>query len=404
MKKYFQVALGIVTSIGGFLEIGSVTTAAQAGAKFGFQLLWPIALGTICLIFLVEMSGRLAAVSKHTIVAAMRDRFGFRFYVIVLVLMVLVSYLVLAAEIGGIALALQMSTGLGFPWWAIPVVLVIWLLLWKGTFEVIENGSSLLGLMTVAFAVAAWKLHPDWSAVGSGLIPTRPDSHATSYWFIVVSIIGASISPYLMYFYSSGAVEDEWDESYLGINRFIATFGMLFGGLLSGAVLIVAAMVLKPRGIEVDTFQQVALMQTVPLPNWGFELFIGGMAVACLGAALEISLSISYLFAQGLGWNWSENAAPDSEARFCAVYTILLPLAAIPLLLGIDPVKITILSMALTAAILPAAIAPFLVLMNDKQFVGEHPNGIISNTVVVIIMLLSFVVAVVSIPLQYFGS
>jgi Mn2+/Fe2+ NRAMP family transporter len=179
---------------------------------------------------------------------------------------------------------------------------------------------------------------------------------------------------------------------------------MLFGGLLSGAVLIVAAMVLKPRGIEVDTFQQVALMQTVPLPNWGFELFLGGMAVACLGAALEISLAISYLFAQGLGWNWSENAAPDKEARFCAVYTILLPLAAIPLLLGIDPVKITILSMALTAAVLPAAIAPFLVLMNDKEFVGEHTNGIISNSVVVIIMLLSFVVAVVSIPLQYFGS
>jgi len=404
MKKYLQVALGIITSIGGFLEIGSVTTSAQAGAKFGFQLLWPIALGTLCLIFLVEMSGRLAAVSKHTIVAAMRDRFGFRFYAIVLVLMVLVTYLVLAAEIGGIALSLQMSTGLGFPWWAIPVVLIVWLLLWKGTFEVIENGSSLLGLMTVAFAVAAWRLHPNWSAVASGLIPTRPDSHAASYWFIAVSILGASISPYLMYFYSSGAVEDEWDASYLGINRFIAAFGMLFGGLLAGAVLVVAAMVLKPRGIEVDTFQQVALMQSVPLPNWGFELFVGGMAVACLGAALEISLAISYLFSQGLGWNWSENGAPDKEARFSVVYTILLPLASIPLLLGIDPVKITILSMALTAAVLPAAIAPFLVVMNDKEFVGEHTNGIISNTVVVIIMLMSFVLAVVSIPLQYFGS
>jgi Mn2+/Fe2+ NRAMP family transporter len=404
MKKYLQVALGIVTSIGGFLEIGSVTTAAQGGSKFGFQLLWAIALGTLCLIFLVEMSGRLAAVSKHTVVSAMRDRFGFRFYAIVLVLLVLVTYLVLAAEIGGIALALQMSTGLGFPWWAIPVVLVVWLLLWKGTFSVIENGSSLLGLMTVAFAVAAWKMHPDWSSVASGFIPTRPTSHAASYWFIAVSILGASISPYLMYFYSSGAIEDDWDESYLGINRVIAAGGMLFGGFLSSAVLIVAAVVLQPKGIEVDSFQQVALMQTVPLPNWGFELFVGGMGIACLGAALEISLAMTYMFAQGLGWNWSENAAPDSEARFCAVYTVLLPLAAIPLLIGIDPVKVTVLSMALTAAVLPAAIVPFLVVMNDKELLGEHTNGIISNTVVVAIMLMSFVLAIVSIPLQYFGS
>lgn len=404
MKKFVQVALGIITSIGGFLEIGSVTTAAQGGASFGYQLLWPIALGTLCLIFLVEMSGRLPAVSKHTIVSAMRDRFGFKFYSVVLVLMVVVTYLVLAAEIGGIALALQISTGLGFPWWAIPVVLVIWLLLWKGTFSIIENGTSVLGLLTVAFAVGAWKLHPDWSAVASGFIPTRPESHATHYWFIVVSILGASISPYLMYFYSSGAVEDEWDESYIGINRFIAGFGMFFGGFLSAAVLVVAALVLKPRGIEVDSFQQVALMMTIPLPSWGFELFAAGMAVACLGAALEISLAISYLFAQGLGWNWSENAAPHKEARFCAVYTVLLPLAAIPLLIGIDPLKLTMLSMSLTAAILPAAIVPFLVLMNDRNYVGDHPNGIISNTVVVLIMLMASGLAIVSIPLEYFGS
>jgi Mn2+/Fe2+ NRAMP family transporter len=404
MKKYLQLALGIITSIGGFLEIGSVTTAAQAGASFGYQLLWPIALGTVCIIFLVEMSGRLSAVSKHTVVAAMRDRFGFRFYSIVLVLMVGVTFLVLCAEIGGIALTLQMSTGLGFPWWAIPVVLIVFLLLWRGTFSVIENGTSLLGLMTVAFAVGAWKLHPDWSSVASGLIPTRPTDHAAKYWFIAVSILGASISPYMVYFYSAGAIEDEWDETYLGVNRIIAAMGMIFGGVLSAGVLIIATLVLKPRGIDVDSFQQVGLMMTIPLPNWGFELFIGGMAIACLGAALEITLSISYLFAQGLGWNWSENAAPDTEARFCSVYTIMLPLAAIPLLFGIDPVKITILSMALTAAVLPAAIVPFLVLMNDKQFLGDHTNGIISNSAVVIIMVLSFVLAVVSIPLQYFGS
>ena len=79
MKKILQITLGIITSIGGFLEIGSVVTAAQAGAGFGYKLLWAILLGTICLVFLVEMSGRLAAVSKHTIVDATRARFGFPF-------------------------------------------------------------------------------------------------------------------------------------------------------------------------------------------------------------------------------------------------------------------------------------------------------------------------------------
>lgn len=66
MTKIFEIALGIVTSIGGFLEAGSVATAAQAGAAFRFQLAWAVVLGTVCLIFLIEMAGRLAAVSKHT--------------------------------------------------------------------------------------------------------------------------------------------------------------------------------------------------------------------------------------------------------------------------------------------------------------------------------------------------
>jgi Mn2+/Fe2+ NRAMP family transporter len=404
VKKILQIALGIVTSVGGFLEIGSVTTAAQAGAAFGYQLLWAILLGTICLIFLVEMSGRLSAVSKHTIVDAMRERFGFPFFSIVLLGITLVAFMVLIAELGGIGLSLQILTGVGFPWWAIPVSFVVWLLMWKGTFGLIENGVSLLGLVTLAFVVAAVKLHPDWGSTAHGLIPGMPGDQKAKYGFIAVSILGASISPYLMYFYSSGAVEDEWDETYIPINRVIAVLGMSFGGFLSMGVLIAAALALQPNGIDIDKFEQAALLMTTALPKWGFFLFAASMFFACLGAALEISLAIAYFFAQGFGWNWSENLTPSKDARFCFTYTIIIFLAAIPLLAGVDPIKVTMMSMALTAATLPLAIVPFLFLMNDPIYLGERRNGWISNSVVAIIILISFVLAVISIPLQIIGG
>ncbi len=392
MSKALQIALGIITSIGGFLEIGSVVTAAQAGAAFGYQLLWAILLGVLCLIFLVEMSGRLAAVSKHTIVDAMRERFGFPFFSIVLLVMVLVAFLVLVAEVGGIGLSLQILTGIGFPWWAIPVSFAVWALMWRGTFSLID------------FVVAAVRLHPDWGSAAHGLLPTFPGEQKAKYGFIAVSILGASISPYLMYFYSSGAIEDEWDESYIPINRVIASLGMSFGGFLSMAVLIAAALALRPKGIDVDKFEQAALLMTTALPRWGFYLFGIAMLFACLGAALEISLAIAYFFAQGLGWNWSENLTPSRDARFSFVYTIIIFLAAIPLLIGVDPVKVTLMGMALTAATLPLAIVPFLFLMNDPIYLGEHRNGWISNSVVTIVILISFVLAVISIPLQIMGS
>ncbi|HEX2693315.1 MAG TPA: Nramp family divalent metal transporter [Gemmatimonadaceae bacterium] len=404
MSKVLQITLGIITSIGGFLEIGSVITAAQAGAGFGYKLLWAILLGTLCLVFLVEMSGRLAAVSKHTIVEATRARFGFPFFFIVTIGMGIVAFLVLIAELGGIGLALQILTGIGFPWWAVPVSIVVWLLMWKGSFSLIENGASLLGLVTISFVVAAFKLHPDWSSAAHGLVPSLPGDDKAKYWFVAVSILGASISPYLMYFYSSGAVEDEWDETYIPINRVIAGIGMTFGGFLSMAVLVGAALFFYPKGIQIDKFEQASLLMTSALPKWGFFLFALSMLFACLGAALEISLAIAYFFAQGFGWNWSEDMNPSRDARFAFTYTIIILLAAVPLLLGIDPVKVTVISMALTSATLPLAIVPFLFLMNDPVYLGDHRNGWLSNTVVSVVILISFVLAIISIPLEFLGS
>jgi Mn2+/Fe2+ NRAMP family transporter len=404
MNKIFEIALGIVTGIGGFLEVGSLATSAQAGAEFGFQLIWALALGVICIAFLVEMSGRLAAVSHHTIPDAMRERFGIKFFMLPLATVALVSFLVLASEIGGVSLALQLATGVRFQWWAPAVALLAWLLLWKGTFGLVEKGSSLLGVVSLVFLVGAWKLHPPLPAVMNGLTPSIPDHNPARYWFLAVSIIGASVSPYLFYFYSAGAVEDEWDESYLVVNRVTSGLGMGFGGVVSSAVIVVAAMVFLPRGIQIDRYEQIGLLLAEPLGRWGFILFVATLAVTCLGATLEITLSIAYLLAQGFGWRWGENIRPRDAARFALVYTAVLPLAALPILIGVDPLKLTNYSMALTALSLPVTVVPMLVLMNDPQYLGERRNGWISNAAVLIVSFVACVVALVSIPLVVFGG
>ncbi len=404
LKKFFQVALGIVTSVGGFLEIGSIATAAQAGAAFRFELGWAVALGTICLIFLVEMSGRLAAVSKRTIAGAMRERFGFTFFVVPLIGIGIVTFLTLASEIGGMALALQYATGVRFQLWALPVAFVAWLLLWKATFGVIEKGVSLLGLVTLCFLVAAVKQHPSVTLIAHGLIPSIPASDATHYWFIAVSILGASITPYLFLFYSSGAIEDKWSVKDLPVNRFVAASGMTFGGGLSLAVLIVAGAVLFPRGISLDRAEQLPLVLSLSLGRWGVALFAASLGIACLGATLEIGLALAYQLAQGFGWRWSQDLKGSEASRFTMVYTVAILLAALLILTGIDPLKLTVLTMAFTAASLPLVIVPFLFLMNDKRYLKEHTNGWFSNAVVIFSIVLAFVLAVVSIPLELAGS
>jgi len=404
MKKILEIALGIVTSVGGFLEIGSIATAAQAGADFSLQLIWAIVLGGICIIFLVEQAGRFAAVSGRTLPDAIRERFGFNYFAFLYLTLALVSLLVLAAEIGGVCVALELATGFYFQWWAIPVALVVWLVIWKGTFGVIEKGVSILGLITLCFVVGAVLVHPPWSNVARSALPSLPQHDSVHYWFVAVSILGATISPYLYFFYSSGAIEDEWNEGYIGINRVIATGGMSFGSLISIAVLILAAMIFAPAGVKFEHYSQFPQLLVPVFGYWGYWLIVASLGISCLGAAMEITLEIAYLTAQGFGWNWSENQRPLDEARFSAAYIVAIVLGMLPILAGVDPLSVTILSMALTAATLPVSIVPFLFLMNDYSYVRIYRNGWFSNAVVIVIIGIAFVLAVVAIPLQIFGG
>ncbi len=404
MKKAMQLALGILTSVGGFFDVGNIATSAQAGASFRFQLIWALLLATVLVIFLVEMSGRFAAVTNKALPDTIREHLGFSFWFVPFLVLTLTHFLILAAEIGGLSFALQLITGIRFSWWAMPVALMVWLFLWRAKFNTIENSTSLLGLITACFIVAAIVHHPPVHELLAGALPSLPQHDPAKYWFIAVSILGAVLAPYLFYFYSSGAIEDKWDETYVPVNRAVACIGMTFGAMIALGAIIVAAMVLAPRGIEVNDYSQAAVMLTEAFPFWGYALFAASMGIACLGAALEVSLSMAYTTAQTFGWNWGEDLSPSKDARFSLVYTAAIFLSALIVAFGFDPLKLTLLTMAINAAVLPFVIIPFLLLMNDRRLLQDHRNGWLSNVVVVFVVLLSFVLAIVSIPLAVKGG
>jgi len=404
VKKVGNLLLGVVTSIGGFVEVGSISTAAQAGADFGFGLLWAIAAAGALLAMLVEMSGRLASVSKQTVAGAVRQRFGFHFQLIPLGAELVTDTLLLAAEIGGVSIALKLVSGVGFQWWVVPVGIVAWLVLWLGSFAVIEDGLGLLGLMTLAFVISAWRLHPPVHSVVRGLVPTVPGHDLTHYGFLAVSIVGATISPYLLNFYASGAVEEKWTEPDLWINRTTAYVGMGFGSIVSMGVLVTAAVVLGPEHIEVESYEQAALMFIPVYGRWGVTLFAMALGVGCLGAAVEIALNTGYVLAQAFGWTWGADKKRREAARFSAAFTVVLLAALGVALTGFDPLRLTLVSVALTVVIMPFVVLPFIVLMNDRELVKQHTSGPIGNAVLATLTILGAILALIVIPLEILGG
>jgi Mn2+/Fe2+ NRAMP family transporter len=398
-----KIALGIVTSIAGFLDAGSIATAAQAGASFRYTLIWALLLGTLIVIFATEMTGRLAAVSRHTLADAIRERLGVRYFAMPLIAELLVDWLVLAAEIGGVAYALQLLTGVAYQVWAVPVAFAMWLVLWLGTFGLIENGIAFLGLITVSFAIGAIEVWPGIQQIASHLVPSR-SSAGPDYWYTAVSIVGSLMSPYIVNFYSAGAVEEKWSTKDIVTNKIVASVGMSFGSTLALGLLIVCAVVLAPQGIKVDSYDQIASAFGTPFGSWGLPLFAGALAVAAFGAGLEVALNMSYVVAQGLGWNWSKNLKPKDDARFSVVYTLAILASAPLMVIGLDPIKVTNFSMALNALISPLIVFPLLVLMNDRKYLRSYTNGRFGNIVTILLTLIAFALAIVAIPLQILGG
>ena len=401
MKKWLSITLGIVTATGGFLDAGTIATSGESGARFGLGLIWACIIATVAIILLVEMMGRFSAISKKTYAEAIRENFGFKFYLLPLLSEVIAESILLAAEIGGIAIALSLMTGISWRILFPPAAFLVFAMAWRAPFDWIENAPALLGLVTLSFIVGIIALGgPSHQLLSTLWKPEVKQGELADYLYLVAATLGATISPYLLYFYSSGAREEHWTSSSLLLNRVTAIVGMSFGSLGSIALIFLGAMVLQPLNMQASSLGELGLSMAKALGPFGALLFAVALFATCLGAALEVVLGVSYNIAQGFGWEWGEDKKPVEAARFNLVLIIFLLVAVAIELMGIDPLQLALAGSTVIALFLPISLFPFLVLMNNPQYLGDKTNGRFSNIAIICILLIAFVVAVVSIPLE----
>src|SRR5437762_2400855 len=317
--KIFQVALGILAAIGGFVDIGDLVFNVSAGAAFGFELLWVVVVGVVGIVVYSEMCGRVAAISGKAVFDAVRERVGFKAGLAALVSAQVVNLMTLTAEIGGAAICLQLLSGLPYRSLILIAGFVLLVVVWVTSFDWIERIFGYGGLCLLVFAVAAIKLHPSWSAVGHGFVPHMDTESPVLYAYFAVGLLGAAMTPYEVYFYSSGAVEEQWGPKDLGLNKANAMIGYGLGGLLSSALMIVGGALFLGKGIEPEFLGSIALGAEVPLGQIGLLLALVGIIFAVSGAAIDTRISGAYNLAQFLGWEWgryrSNSGAPRLDRK-----------------------------------------------------------------------------------------
>jgi manganese transport protein len=400
VKKILQVALGILAAIGGFVDIGDLVFNMEAGAKFQYQLLWVVVVGVVGIIVYSEMCGRVAAVSKRPVFDAIRERLGFGVGLGALVSSQLVNLMTLAAEVGGMALALQLLSGLPYRLLILLGIVALAIVIWVAPFEWIERIFGYAGLALLVFAVGAIKLHPDWGHVAHGFVPHVNTPEPLIYAYFAVGLLGAAMTPYEVYFYSSGVVEEGWTPRDLGLNRANSMIGYGLGGFLSFALMITAGTLFFPQGIEPQLIGTVTLGAQVPLGTIGLVLALIGILFAVGGAAIDTCFSGAYNLAQYFGWEWGKHRRPRDAPRFTIAWAVLLVLALLAIMTGIDPVMLTEYAVIFSVVALPLTYIPILLVANDTAYMGRYVNGRLANVFGLLYLFIILVVAVSAIPLM----
>jgi manganese transport protein len=397
VKKILQIALGIAAAVGGFVDIGELVFNTQAGADFRYRLVWCVVVGVIGIVVFAEMTGRVAAVAGRPVFDVVRMRMGFTAGLVTLVASLLINLLTLSAEVGGVAIVLQLlfdvKVGTMILVAAVALVLIILLV----PFEGIERIFGYLGCALLVYVVAAVDLGPDWHHVAQGFVPNWHGS--ALYAYFVVGVIGAALVPYEVYFYSSGGIEDGWTEKDLGVNRMNAVLGFGLGGLLSVALIMVSAQVFAPAQVDPGYLGTTALGAQHALGETGLLLALLGMLFAVGGAAVEVALSGAYTLAQFAGWEWGKYRGARGAPRFTLAWLVFFALAFVVVETGVDPVLLTEYAVIFSVVALPLTYLPVLLIARDRTYMGDHANGRIGSALGWLYLVIIVVVALAAVPL-----
>ena len=403
MKKLLGITLGIMTALGGFVDLGQIVFTLQAGALFQYRLLWTIVLGTVAIIVYMEMCGRIAVVAKEPVFAVVRTRLGFKLGLATLVASNLLNLITCAAEIGGLAILLHLLTG--WPERALLVAscLTIGGIVYLFRFEWIERTFGLSGLLMVVFGISAFVLHPDWHQLAAGLNPVLPASdsrHLLLYAFFAVGIFSAMLMEYEVHFYSTGAIEEDWKSEDLGENFMVASIGSILGSGLTVSLMVLGAILLLPPQIFPELLSTPIMAGAFPFGGKALVIAILGTMACIGGAAVETALSGAYNLCQFFNLEWGK----DRPAREVPVFTLgwaaMLGLALIIAVTGVRPLVLVNFAIIFGMVVMPLTYYPILRAAADRSIMGKHVNSRLVTVLGAVFLVFIIVASIAAVPLM----
>jgi Mn2+/Fe2+ NRAMP family transporter len=380
-------------------DAGGIATYSVAGAHFGYSLLWTLIPITIALIVVQEMCARMGVVTGKTLADLIREKFGVKATFFLMLSLLLADMGNTVAEFAGWASSMEIF-GVN-KYVSVPIgALAVWLLVVKGTYRFVERIFLIACTVFLTYIVSAYLIHPPWGEILVATVKPSFDFKA-SYLMMVIGIVGTTIAPWMQFYLQSAVVEKNIKVENYGASRMDVIVGCVMTDVIAFFIIVACAATMYSGGIRITDAKDAAVALAPLAGKNASILFAIGLANASLFAASILPLATAYYVCEGMGWESGIDKNFKTAPQFMWLYTGLIVVGALIILIPNAPlVPIMLISQVVNGIMLPFVLIFMLILINDKDLMGDYTNtktfNFIAWATVLIMVALTLVLVVTS--------
>jgi len=377
---------GIISANAGN-DASGIATYSSVGAAYGYELLWAFIPMTISLIIVQEMCVRMGVVTGQGLADLIREQFGVRWTAFVMFALLIANTGVIISEFVGIA---QASELFGIPRYiTIPLTAIsIWWLVVRGTQKRVERVFLLMSLVFLCYIASAYLAKPDWASVGKHLIEPQIRTD-TGYLFMVMALIGTTITPFMQVYVQSSVVEKQMNVEDLPMVRADVVAGTIFACMIAAFIVICTGATLHSVGITSIDSAATAAESFAPIAGqYAKYLFAIGLFGAAMLAMGVLPLATAYSLSEAMGFEKGLSRSFREAPIFLGIFTALILVGAIVAMIpGIPQIRLLILTQSVNGLLLPIILVAIVLLSNNREIMGEYRNRFIHNVFAVVTTL-----------------
>jgi NRAMP (natural resistance-associated macrophage protein)-like metal ion transporter len=375
---------GFITASAGN-DVGGIATYSAAGAQYGYAILWVLIPLAIALIVVQEMAARMGTVTGKGLASLIRETFGVRVSFFAMLSLFVVNVGLTATEFAGVATASEIF-GIS-RYIAVPIALVaVFLFILRFDNRIVERVFVGFSLIYISYAISAVLAHADWHAVAVGTLVPTLHVDDRQWMFLVIGLIGTTVSPYMQFFLQSAVVEKGTGEESLSFARADVVVGSIVGIAIAGFMIVANAatiFVANQHGGHIHPVQaQDFAVALRPFGALAATVFALGILNAGLFTATVLPLSTSYVICEALGFEAALDRKFSEAPIFFTIFGGGLILGALLVLLpGIPLLPLILVSQTVQGVLLPAELVLMLIIINRKSIMGDYTNSPFANAI-----------------------